>query len=115
MPDIDSCLFLESTQEEEWEKARSVCVGVDNKVWGEAGFVMLQLDGMVVGGIWSKRTSSDGLREPLFSPKVNILGQQGHRLLRSTKDWHPRHLFALELEHLGRCRNRTFLYTRSLG
>lgn len=109
MPDVDSCLFLESTQkEEEWEEARSICVGVDNKVWGEAGFVMLWLDDTVVGRIWSKRTSSDGLRKPIFSPKVR-LGQQGHSLLRSTRDWHPQHLFVLELEHLGRCRNRTFL------
>lgn len=73
------------------------CVGIDNKVSGE-GFVMLGLDGMVVDKIWSKRTSSDGLGDPIFSPKVS-LGQQGHSQLRSLvlqigarpRHWHLQH------------------------
>lgn len=43
---------------------------------------MLGLDGIVGGQIQSKRTSSDGLGDPTFSPKAS-LEQQGHRTLRS--------------------------------
>lgn len=86
-----------------------MCVGVGNKVWGEAGFAMLGLEGMVVGHIWSKWTSFDGLRDPTFSPKAR-LEHQGHSTLRSLglwirtrpMHWQPQHSLALELEHLSR-------------
>lgn len=43
---------------------------------------MLGLDGIVGGQTQSKRTSSDGLRDPTFSPKAR-LEQRGHSTLRS--------------------------------
>lgn len=57
-------------------------MGVGNKIWGEAGFVMLGLDDMVIDRIWSKRSSGDGLGDPIVSTKAR-LGQQGHCPLRS--------------------------------
>lgn len=55
---------------------------LDNRAWGEAGFVTLELNNMVAGWSWSNKTSSDWLRDPTFSPKATV-GQQGHSPLKS--------------------------------
>lgn len=89
-------------------------MGVGNKIWGKQA--LLGLDGMVVDQIWSKRPSSDGLGDPIVSMKAR-LGQQGHSHLRlwflwirtRSRHWRLEDSFALELEHLDRCRNRSFL------
>lgn len=56
--------------------------GGGNRVWGEAGFVVLGLNGVVIGQIWNKKMSSDGLRDLTFFPKAR-LEHQGHSPLSS--------------------------------
>lgn len=44
--------------------------GLDNWAWGEAGFVILELNTMVAGWSGSYKTSSVWLRDPALSPKA---------------------------------------------
>lgn len=104
--------FSEFTKEEKMGREKERCEGwgggrLDNRTWGEAGFVTLELNNMVAGWSWSNKTSSDWLRDPTFSPKATV-GQQGHSPLTSLglwirtrpRHWNPQHSLALELEHL---------------
>lgn len=79
----------DSTKEvRKWQEARKGGRGARSRMnnRGEAGFVIPGLNNMVAGWSWSKRTSSDWLGDPTFSPKVRF-GQQDLSPLRSLGLW----------------------------